>query len=80
MRTTLDIDDDILHAVKERARRERLTVGQVMSALARRGLSMSDSPAGYPEPSPVQGFRPFPRRGGLITNETIDRLRDDDAY
>jgi len=25
MRTTLDIDDDVLHAAKERARRERKT-------------------------------------------------------
>jgi hypothetical protein len=31
MRTTLDIDDDILHAVKERACRERKTAGQLMS-------------------------------------------------
>jgi hypothetical protein len=77
MRTTLDIDDGVLPAVKKRARRERLTVGQVISALARRGLSTSDSTARQDERMPVQGFRPFPRRGALITNAMIDRLRDD---
>ncbi len=34
MRTTLDIDDDLLHATKELARREGLTAGQVVFAPA----------------------------------------------
>jgi hypothetical protein len=29
MRTTLDVDDDVLSAVKERARREKRTAGAV---------------------------------------------------
>jgi hypothetical protein len=35
MRTTLDIDDDLLAAAKELARRERSTAGQVVSRLLR---------------------------------------------
>ncbi len=35
MRTTLDIDDEVLAAVKEVARRERLTAGQVVSRSVR---------------------------------------------
>jgi hypothetical protein len=31
-------------------------------------------------PKALYGFRPFPRRGGIITNELIDKLREDDAY
>ena len=81
MRTTLDIDDDVLQAVRERARRERRTMGEVISGLARRGLSSSsDAARGIAEPSASYGFRPLPKRGSLITNETIDRLREDDAY
>ena len=39
MRTTLDIDDDILSAAKELARAEGKTAGQVISDLARKGLT-----------------------------------------
>jgi hypothetical protein len=39
MRTTLDIDDDVLQAAKELARRERKTAGRVLSELARRGMA-----------------------------------------
>jgi hypothetical protein len=39
MRTTLAIDDDVLHAVKERARREKRTAGEVLSDLARQALT-----------------------------------------
>ena len=38
MRTTLDIADDVLHAVKERARREKRSAGDVLSELARATL------------------------------------------
>jgi hypothetical protein len=39
MRTTLDIDDDVLQAAKELAASRRRTAGQVLSELARRGLT-----------------------------------------
>jgi hypothetical protein len=35
MRTTLDIANDVLQAAKEHARREKKTVGEVISELAR---------------------------------------------
>ena len=38
MRTTLDLDDDVLQAVKEIARFRGLTAGQALSELARKGL------------------------------------------
>jgi hypothetical protein len=84
MRTTLDIADDVLQAAKERARREKKTAGEVISDLARRALT---APHGSPaadagsvrEPKAVYGLRPFARRGGVVTNELIDNLRDDDG-
>jgi hypothetical protein len=39
MRTTLDIDDDVLQAAKELATSQQRTAGQVVSELARRGLT-----------------------------------------
>lgn len=38
-RTTLSIDDDVLEAARKLAVRERRTVGEVNSELARRGLA-----------------------------------------
>ena len=80
MRTTLDIDDDVLQAAKELARRRKKTAGEIISDLARQALGAS--PPGRPGKAPqaVHGFRPFPKRGGIVTNELIDELRDDDAY
>jgi hypothetical protein len=80
MRTTLDIDNDVLQAAKERARREKRTTGEVISELARRALTAPSATPAQRTPKAVHGFRPFPKRGGIVTNELIDTLREDDAY
>jgi hypothetical protein len=83
MRTTLDIDDDVLQAAKERARRENKTAGEVISELARQALTappVQKAATKAGEPRAHYGLRPFPRRGGIVTNELIDKLRADDAY
>ncbi len=81
MRTTLDIADDVLQAAKERARREKRTAGEVISDLARAALTAPVVPAPkVSEPRSHYGIRPFPRRGHLVTNELIDKLRQDDSY
>lgn len=74
MRTTLDIDDDVLAAAKERARAQGRTAGAVLSELARQGL------VGAPRPQAREGFLgfvPLAKRGGVVTNELIDALRED---
>ena len=81
MRTTLDLDDDVLEAAKERARRERRTAGEVVSILLRQALNAPAPPvAVVREPPPVYGFRPFAAEGAVVTNARIDELRHDDAY
>lgn len=83
MRTTLDIDEDVLQAAKERARRENKTAGEVISELARQALTTPQPQkvaTRAAEPRAHYGLRPFPRRGGVVTNELIDKLRTDDAY
>jgi hypothetical protein len=80
MRTTLDIADDVLQAARERAQREKKTIGEMISELARRALTTPQGAPSLKEPQAVYGFRPFAPRGGLVTNELIDKLREDDAY
>ena len=79
MRTTLNIDDDVLLAIKEMAKRESKPAGAVVSGLLRESLAGGDR--ARPEdrtghPAAEFGFRPFPKRGGIVTNELIDRLRE----
>lgn len=81
MRTTLDLDDDVLQAAKELARREKRTTGQMISALVRKALAAGpNARRGGRERAGPSGFRPFPHRGGVVTNELIDALRGEDAY
>jgi hypothetical protein len=79
MRTTLDLDTDVLEAAKERARREGKTAGQVISELLRQALTMPGSRKAV-EASAVHGFRPFTDGQRIVTNATIDELRLDDNY
>jgi hypothetical protein len=80
VRTTLDIADDVLQAAKERARHEKKTVGQMISELARKALTSPRESTEVKEPKAIYGVRPFASRGRLVTNELIDKLREDDVY
>lgn len=75
MRTTIDIDDDLLTAIKEIAAAEGSTMGLVLSRLVRKGL----------EPPP----RKYKIRNGVpvipadpgeppLTMEMVNALRDGD--
>jgi hypothetical protein len=86
VRTTLDIADDVLYAAKEVARRDKKTLGQIVSELMRRGLSSptplaADAASGKDVDSRLQalGCRTLPPRGGIVTNELIDRLREQEG-
>jgi predicted DNA-binding ribbon-helix-helix protein len=74
MRTTLDIEDDVLVAAKEMARREHLTAGQVISRLAR--LALTARVDQQPSAQTVAGFRPLPARGVLVSNDQVNALRE----
>ena len=52
----------------------------MISELARRALTTPPNVSHVREPDAVYGLRPIAGRGGLVANELIDRLRDDDAY
>lgn len=78
MRTTLDIDDDVLAATRELARQQNLSAGRVVSRLLRQALGGNASKRADGE-SAVAGFRPLPSRGGVIGNELVDTLRDSEG-
>jgi hypothetical protein len=78
VRTTLDIADDVLLAVKDRARRERRSAGEVISDLARQALQSRVHAGEIAESGSFYGFEPLPHRGPAVSNELIDRLREDD--
>jgi hypothetical protein len=77
MRTTVTLDDDVLLAVQERARREKRTAGKVLSDLAREALTCQHYRADEPTPE-RHGFAPLPHRGPAVSNALIDRLREDE--
>ena len=79
MRTTINLADDILLAVKDRARREGRSAGDVLSDLAREALTHDRFAGEVAEEGAFYGFEPLPRRGEIVSNEWIDRLRDEDV-
>jgi hypothetical protein len=78
MRTTLNIDDDVLQAAKETAEREDSRVGKVISDWARRGFFASDE---KPRKSPRyrNGVPILPYRDGeIITLKHIQDIMDEE--
>ena len=74
MRTTLDIDQDVLGIAKELANQKKQTAGQVLSDLARQALTQKEAPKmrnGIPLLTPKPGAT-------LLTLEEINRLRDEE--
>ena len=78
MRTTLDIDDDVLSSAREIARYEKKTAGKVLSELARKALLPE---AGDDRETSITiglgGFPCLPASGRIITNEMVRQVQDD---
>ena len=53
-------------------------VATVISELAHKGLHIGSAVDAVPENDGFHGFRPLPKRGKPVTNELIDRLREDE--
>lgn len=73
MRTTLEIDDDVVVAARELATGERRSLGSVISDLARRGLTPArvETDDGLPVIRVPAGTPP-------ITAEMVRRALDED--
>jgi hypothetical protein len=81
VRTTLDIDDDVLQAAKEIGQRERTTAGAVLSRLARAGLRLPSEVVRRDSTNTVRNGVPvFPARAGeIITLEHVQKLVDEEG-
>jgi hypothetical protein len=71
MRTTLDIDDDVLRAAKELAAHKGETAGKVLSELARRGIQ---DHGGKVRRKIVHGFEILPAQGRVVTPQLVQRI------
>jgi hypothetical protein len=73
VRTTLDIDDDVVTAARELAAGQRRSLGSVISELARRGLTPGQVESG--DDLPVIRV---PAGTAPITPEMVRRALDED--
>ncbi len=73
MRTTVDIEEDVLLAAKEIARQQGTTLGRVLSDLARKSLTQRSTV------SSKHGLPQFPIQpdAGVVTLELVNQLRDE---
>jgi hypothetical protein len=81
MRTTLDIDDDVLAAAKELAKAKHSTAGEVISELVRKALTLvAGAEGGEAAPHGLlykDGWYVLPSRGVVVTNELVDRIQEE---
>jgi hypothetical protein len=78
LKTTLDIDDDVLFAAKELAAKEHKTVGKILSDIFRlavqSGNTGPDSPKLSQPYTMKNGIPVLPSRDEVITAEHIRRI------
>jgi hypothetical protein len=74
VRTTLDIDDDVLQAAKELGEMQKKTAGQILSELARKALAPQS------KVRVRNGVPLLPSRPGapIMTMADVNRLRDEE--
>lgn len=73
MRTTVDLEEDVLFAAKEIAKQRRSTLGRVLSDLVRQALTQR-APATTKHGLPLFPVRPD---AGVVTPDLVNRLRDE---
>ena len=81
MRTTLDIDPDVLETAKEIARKEKKSAGTVISEFARLGFyapkpSLADEAVAQ---GSKNGIPILPPTGSPVTDASIRKIRDSEG-
>jgi hypothetical protein len=74
MRTTLAIDDDVLAAAKEMAATQRKSLGEVISALARKAMHPVPSSRNTRNGVPLLPLQPGVPR---VTSELVRQLQEE---
>ena len=75
MRTTLEIEDELLDSVKQLAAQQNSTAGAVVSLLLRKALEPSQVTLEFRNGIPLLPRRP---NGAKVTMEQVNRLRDEE--
>ena len=75
MRTTINLDEDVLQAAREMAHLHRTTIGAVISELVRKAIHSSGETAKTRNGVPILPARKSAR---VVTMDTVNRLRDSD--
>ncbi|MFV9503507.1 MAG: CopG family transcriptional regulator [Oscillochloridaceae bacterium umkhey_bin13] len=73
MRTTVDLEEDVLLAAKALARQRGVSIGRVLSDLVRQALA-STAPGSTRNSLPLFPIQPNAR---VVTPELINQLRDE---
>lgn len=75
MRTTLSLDDDIFAFARAHAQRERISLGEAVSRLARQGIQAQHlAPKAAPRVSSKYAL--LPARAEVVTSEHVRQLMD----
>ena len=78
MRTTLTLDDDVFAFARAHAQRQRISIGEAVSRLARDGIrAQSFSQANAAKPKSKYAL--LPARGELIKPEHVRDLMDQEG-
>lgn len=75
MRTTLALDDDVVAFAKAQAQRERTSLGEIVSRLARQGIRAQDAGPSLMA-KPKSRFALLPGRDEVVTVEHVRALMD----
>ena len=76
MRTTLEIDDDVLGAAKELAARGKKTAGKVISELARTGIQTH---RGKSVKRIRNGFEVLPADNRVVTPQLVQKILEESS-
>ena len=78
MRTTLALDDDVFSFARAHAQRERISIGEAVSRLARQGIQAANA-APAATAAPRSRFALLPARAEIITPEHVRKLMDQEG-
>lgn len=78
MRTTIALDDDVFAFARAHAQRERISLGEAVSRLARDGIRAHHAPVTHTTPLKSR-FSLLPARSEHITSEHVRDLMDNEG-
>lgn len=78
MRTTLALDEDVFNIAKQKAQRERTSIGVAVSELMRLGIRSMQMPAAQRPPTRSK-YAVLPARNEIITSEHVYKLMEQEG-